>query len=175
MMAKDRDGFNLDTLAIFFTDDWLMVLAAPHIYRALQRPVEPRFLIRLLDVWIAYADRGDRYVFPLASDPDRPALARKLRDLIAAWTPPELPTEITAAARALLRAEGYEEPPLGAATWDDFKFDSERTVESRLAWPETEILLKEADAADVEGTTLERKASIAKWLKDMKGSGHGAE
>lgn len=168
MMAKDRDGFNIDTLAIFFADDWLMVLAAPHIYRALQRPVEPTFLIRLLDIWIAYADRGDRYVFPLASDPNRPALARKLRDLISAWTPPELPAEITAAARALLHAEGYEEPPLGAVTWDDFNFDPDRAVESRLAWPETEILLKEADAADVESTSLERKESIAKWLKNMK-------
>ena len=172
MMVKDKDGFNIDTLAIFFTDDWLMVLAAPHVYRALQRPVDPMFLIRLLDVWIAYADRGDRYVFPLASDPNRPALARKLRELIAAWMPPELPAEITAAARALLRAEGYEEPPLGAATWDDFSFDPDRAVESRLAWPETEILLKEADAADVDGTSLERKGSIAKWLKDVKVSGH---
>lgn len=175
MMARDRDGFNIDTLAIFFTDDWLMVLAAPPIYRALQRPVEPAFLIRLLDIWIAYADRGDRYVFSLASDPDRPALARELRDLIAAWTPPELPPDITAAARALLRAEGYEEPPLGAATWDDFNFDSDRAVESRLAWPETEILLKEADAADIEGANVERKGSIAAWLKDLNVSGHGTK
>jgi hypothetical protein len=83
VIAKDRDGFNIDSLAILFTDDWLTVLAAPHIYRSLQRPVEPAFLLRLLDIFIAYADRGDHYIFDRAPDPDRPALARQLRNRLA--------------------------------------------------------------------------------------------
>lgn len=164
MIAKDRDGFNIDSPAILYTQDWLMVLAAPHIYRALKRPVDPRFLIRLLDIWIAYVDRGDQYLSANAPGPNRPAVARKLRHLIAVWTPSELPAEITEAARSLLHAEGYEQPPLGAATWDDFNFNLDGPLESGLAWPETEIMLKEATAAEVESANLERKTSIAKWL-----------
>jgi len=158
MIGKDRDGFNIDSLAILYTENWLMVLAAPHIYRALPQPVEPSFLVRLLDIWIAYVDRGDHYLSANAPAPDRPALARKLRDLIDAWTPPELPAEITEAARAVLRAEGNEKPPLGAATWDDFNF-LDNDFDDTLAWPETDVMLKEATAEEME-------AANAKYLKE---------
>jgi hypothetical protein len=168
MIGKDRDGIPIDTLAILHTEDWLIVLAAPHIYRSLKRQVEPAFLLRLLDIFIPYADRGDHYLFDRAPDPDRSALARRLRDLIAAWTPPELPVEITEAARALLRAEGYEKPPLEAATWEDFNFQPDSDpLESRLAWPETDILRKEATDAEREAADRERSVAARKWLKDM--------
>ena len=105
MIGTDADGMNIDTLSIILTEHWLMVLASPQAYRALVRPVAPQFLVRLLDIWIAYADRGEHYFSATAPDPNRPTLARKLRDLIATWTPPDLPAEITEAARALLRRE----------------------------------------------------------------------
>ena len=169
MIGKDCDGIPIDTLAILHTEGWLIVLAAPHVYRSLKRQVEPAFLLRLFDIFIAYADRGDHYLLDRGPDPDRPALARRLRDLIAAWTPPELPAEITDAARALLRAEGYEKPPLGAATtWEDFHFQPDSDpFESRLAWPETEITRKEATDAEREAAGRERSAAARQWLKDM--------
>jgi hypothetical protein len=32
VIAKDRDGFDIDSPAILFTDDWLAVLAASHLF-----------------------------------------------------------------------------------------------------------------------------------------------
>src|SRR5262245_42043079 len=97
VLPTDADGFPIDTLAILHTEAWLNVLARPHEYRALQRPVDAAVkavLLCLLGVWIAYVDRGDWY-FRDPSKEDRPALARKLRALLEVWTPPELPAEIT--------------------------------------------------------------------------------
>ncbi len=168
MIGKDLDGIPIDTLAILHAENWLIVLAAPHIYRSLTRQVQPAFLLRLLDIFIAYADRGDHYLFDRDPDPDRSVLARRLRDLIAAWTPPELPAEMTEAARALLRAEGYETPPRGAVTWEDFHFlpDSE-PLENSLSWSETEIIRKEATDAEREAANEERSLARRNWLKDM--------
>jgi hypothetical protein len=65
----------------------------------------------------------------------RVVLARKLRDLVAAWTPPELPAEITDTARALLDVEGLKPP--GGRGWDEMDFDLEGLpVEDILLWPE---------------------------------------
>jgi hypothetical protein len=152
MIAKDKDGFNVDSLAILYTDNWLTVLAAPQAYRLLQRPVEPAHLLRLLDIWIAYTERGDHYMSatpePQSGAP-RPALARALRALIAAWTPPELPVAITEAARVVLQAEGSVPRETAAAGWDSYTWDLSdgRTLESYLSWPETEIMLEEAGDA----------------------------
>jgi hypothetical protein len=134
---KDKDGFPLNTLALLHMDYWLSVLAAPHVYRALQRPVDVSVLLRLLDVWIAYVDRGHHYIADGYPEEGRPAIARELRDRISRWTPPDLPVEITEGARALLSAEGKRRPPRGE-TWDDFTFnlDEGQTVDSILVWPE---------------------------------------
>ena len=51
-----------DIAALFVTQGWLYVLAAPQVFRSLQHPVDPAFLTRLLDIWIAYVDRGDGYM-----------------------------------------------------------------------------------------------------------------
>ncbi len=108
MIAKDKWGIDVDVSAIFCADAWVAVLAAPHLYRGLTRPAEPDVIVKLLDVWIARADRRD-----LESDKqfgyhfDGEA-ARRLRAMVAAWTPPELPAEVTEAARALVRATGFE-------------------------------------------------------------------
>src|SRR3954468_23196544 len=109
VLPTDADGAPIDIVAILYTREWLGVLAKPQEYRALQRPVDAAVkavLLCLLDVWIAYVDRGDWYLYGEPSEEDRPALARRLRALLEAWTPPELPAEITEAARAVLDAEG---------------------------------------------------------------------
>ena len=58
-MTKTKNTMPADFLALVITFEWLEVLAAPHVYRALRRQVEPGYLTRLLDIWIAYVDRGD--------------------------------------------------------------------------------------------------------------------
>jgi hypothetical protein len=137
MIAKDKHGFNVDTAAILNFSIWIAVLAAPHLYRTVTRKVDPAYLTPFLDTWIAYSERGDHYqtkkLTPAALE-RRVVLARKLRDLVAAWTPPDLPAEITETARALLDVEGLE-PPGGA--WDTLDFDLEGCpVEDILIWPE---------------------------------------
>ena len=91
-----------DVLNVWY---WLMVMAAPPLYCAMKRRVETDHLVRLLDVYIAYAERGSRYLgasFEPVPYEQRLPLAQKLRALLGAWTPPVLPSEITEAARALL-------------------------------------------------------------------------
>jgi hypothetical protein len=157
LLSTDADGIPIDTLAILYTQAWLHVLAKPHEYRALQRPVDAAVkgvLLTLLDAWIAYVDRGDWYLGN--PEGDRPALARKLRALLEAWTPPELPAEITEAARAVLDAEGatkhWREK---GGTWDDATVtDPTRTIDSFLLWPEGL-----ADVWPKRGATDEEKAA----------------
>jgi hypothetical protein len=164
-MGRSADGFPVDTLAILRTQEWLLALAAPRVYCALERPVDKAVLLHLLDIWVAYADRGDYYLLDHVPDPDRPALARKLRVLIDAWTLPELPAEITETARELLRAEGYDEPPNGAATWDDYTFDPDEPVASQLVWAEDlpKLVAKVATPEEVEARNVERSKQIAEW------------
>jgi hypothetical protein len=138
MIAKDKCGFNVDTVDILNFSIWIAVLAAPHLYRTITREVDPAHLVPYLDTWVAYSERGDHYqtkaLTPAACE-RRVILARKLRDLVAAWTPPELPAEITETARALLDVEGIEPP--GKGGWDNLDFDLEGDpVEDILIWPE---------------------------------------
>lgn len=174
-MARDADGVPVDALAILCTQNWLDVLAKPHEYRALQRPVDAavvNVLLCLLDVWIAYVDRGDWYLYDPPEE-DRAAPARKLRALLEAWTPPELPAEITEAARALLDAEGEKKRRLKeGGTWDDASVgDPTRTVDSYLLWPEglADVWPKKgAIAEETEARNVERKKQIAKWRKEQE-------
>jgi hypothetical protein len=140
LLPTDANGAPIDMVALFYTFEWLHVLARPDKYRALTRPVDAAVkavLLTLLDVWIAYVDRGDWY-FDGPPEEDRAALARRLRALLEAWTPPELPVEINEAARAVLDAEGVKKWRLEkGVTWDDFPADDPtRTVDSYLLWPE---------------------------------------
>jgi len=139
MIAKNKDGVNVDFADIINFSLWLGVLAAPHLYRTIKRQVDPRHLTSLMDIWVAYVERGDCYwdrsKSTLKRLAQRAPLARKLRALIAAWTPPGLPAEITETARALLDAEGLS-PPNGRG-WDELEFDFEGDpMEDMLPWPE---------------------------------------
>ena len=138
MIAKDKHGFNVDTSAIINFSIWIAVLASPHLYRTVTREVDPAYLTPFLDIWIAYSERGDHHqskkLTPTACE-RRVVLARKLRDLVAVWTPPELPAEITETARAPLDVEGLKPP--GGRGWDETDFELEGTpVEDILIWPE---------------------------------------
>ncbi len=168
MIAKDKDGMDVDVLAILHAEQWMGVLAAPHLYRALPRPVEPDVILELLDVWIARADRAVR------GEEDEPtteklfgyrfdgAFARKLRALVAAWTPPDLPGEIVEAARALERSKGSDKPPRGA-TWDDFTFDLDG-----LIWSEgLDAILpgaREASEEEMAEQARLRQEATRRWL-----------
>ena len=157
MIAKDKDGYNIDTGDIISTSYWLYVLAAPHLYRTLRRAVDPAHLTRLMDIWVAYAERGDRYFggghprdeglrLPVPEE-QRRLLARNLRALIAAWTPPDLPAEITQTARAVLLAEGVQ--PTQGGDWDSFTFEVDGvSVEDALLWPE--VVQGDPDPAEVD-------------------------
>jgi hypothetical protein len=150
MTIDDKHGIPIDTFVIMGTATWLGVLAAPHLYRGLARGVDAAHIGALLDFWIAYVDRGDRYtsaMFEPVPYEQRPALARRLRELVATWTPPDLPAEITEAARALLHAEGLKWPQ--GTSWDDASFDvGDRPLESYLIWPEQlpTIMLEPAES-----------------------------
>ncbi len=149
MIAKSEHGFNVDTAAIINFSIWIAVLAAPHVYRTLRREVDPAHLTPFLDIWIAYSERGDHYqtkkLTPAACE-RRVVLARKLRDLVGAWSPPELPAEITETARALLDVEGLKPP--GGRGWDETDFGEHGSpIEDILIWPESHSKYFQRDKA----------------------------
>jgi hypothetical protein len=123
-----------------FTDtansvQWLQILAAPRLFRGMARMPPREHLLRMVEIFLAYARRGDRYAqkeFEPVPYEQREPLALKLRELLATWTPPELPEEITETARALLHADGMTG---GADGWDNLP-DPEMPPEEYLLWPE---------------------------------------
>ena len=125
-----------DFADVFNAYCWVMVLASPPRYRTLRRPVDLGHLLRLVDVLISYADRDGRYLRPEIADPPyalRGSLSRAVRERIADWVSPELPPELTNAARELLRAEGFRAPEGG---WDELSIAGPEPLEDLLLWPE---------------------------------------
>lgn len=114
---------------------WLFVLASPPLYATLSRSPVRDHLLRLMDVYIAYAERGGRYSRGRgdALYERREPIARKLRALMETWAPPELPREIVDTARELLEADGQEAPEGG---WDHLSPGGPEPVEDILLWPE---------------------------------------
>jgi hypothetical protein len=135
MIAKDKDGMDVDALAILYAESWVEELAAPRRYRILQRQADPEVILKLLDVWIARADRADPLSEKLFGHPFDAGAARVLRASVTAWKSPDLPAEVTEAARALLRSMGEKTAPGGVA-WDDYTFEDRdgRTLDSYLVW-----------------------------------------
>jgi hypothetical protein len=115
--------------------NWLQILAVPRIFRGMTRMPPREHLVRQIDIFIAYVRHDGRYASP-EFEPvpyeTREPLALKLRELLEGWTPPELPAEITEAARALLHAEGMSPTPGG---WDNAP-DPFMRPEEYLLWPE---------------------------------------
>jgi hypothetical protein len=108
---------------------WLYVLSTPSLYATLTRVPDPAHLMRLVDVFIAYAERDSRYGGDGRRDVPyerREPLARRLRTLMEGWAPPDLPSDIAATAKEILVAEGIDQ---GIYQGDD-------PVEDILLWPE---------------------------------------
>lgn len=113
---------------------WLQVLAVPRIFSGMNRMPPREHVLRMVDAYIEYVKHDGRYMSPDFEPVPyerREPLALKLRELLSSWTPPELPTEITEAARTLLYAEGLNP----AEGWDDLS-DPDFQPEKHLLWPE---------------------------------------
>jgi hypothetical protein len=124
----------LDFVSAVHAITWLQALSMPRIFRSMGRIPTPEHLINMVDLYLAYVRRGGRNTkpefHPVPYERREPS-ALRLRALLEAWTPPELPEEITAAAREVLYAEGIN-PPEG---WDQLP-DPEPPIEQQLWWPE---------------------------------------
>lgn len=113
---------------------WLQVLAAPRLFARLERLPPMSFLLRQIDVFLAYARTGacdTEPTFEPVPLGERVERTSRLRALLEGWTSRDLPTEITDAARAVLHAEGLL-PPGG---WDCLP-DPEQPIHELLVWPD---------------------------------------
>jgi len=113
---------------------WLQVLAVPRLFARLERLPPRSFLVRQIDVFLAYARTGacdTEPTFEPVPLGERVERTLRLRALLEGWTSHDLPGEITEAARAVLYAEGLL-PPEG---WDGLP-DPEQPVHELLVWPD---------------------------------------
>ncbi len=113
---------------------WLQVLAAPRLFARLERVPPLSFLLRQIDVFLAYARTGAYDTEPTFEPVplgERVERTLCLRALLEGWTSRELPAKITDAARAVLYAEGLL-PPGG---WDCLP-DPEQPIDELLVWPD---------------------------------------
>ncbi|MFS8064825.1 MAG: hypothetical protein ACMG6S_00510 [Byssovorax sp.] len=94
---------------------WLQVLARPHVFQMLTRPVSREHLLMLCDAYLPYARsrrelvKEQGYISHVDDELLFTELAERMRALLAAWSPDRLSPEIVDTARALLVASGgYE-------------------------------------------------------------------
>ncbi|WP_437613227.1 hypothetical protein WMF20_11510 [Sorangium sp. So ce834] len=117
---------------------WLWAFASPRVYSRFSR-VQPRdHVLRLLDIYISYVEKGGRVAAPQYQPVHyelRLPLAMRLRELFEQWRQPELPQEIVDISRALVEHEGIKEPACG---WDAYEDPEARGIkyEDSLLWPE---------------------------------------
>lgn len=117
---------------------WLFIMAAPKLWEALPRIPPKAFLLKLMNSFVPYAHSKHytRYIpegeTPVDTSQRGPA-ATRLRELLNQWEPPHVTNEIREAARLLLLADGYKEPPSG---WDEYRPDPDVPVEEMVIWPE---------------------------------------
>ncbi|AUX30409.1 MULTISPECIES: hypothetical protein [Sorangium] len=117
---------------------WLWAFASPRVYSRFSR-VPPRdHVLRLLDIYISYVEKGGRVATPQFQPVHyerRLPLAMRLRELLEQWTQPELPQEIVDISRALIENEGIKAPACG---WDAYEDPEARGIkyEDSLLWPE---------------------------------------
>ena len=94
---------------------WLQVLARPHVFQMLTRPVSQEHLLMLCDAYLPYARsrrelaKEQGYISDSKDELLFTELAERIRTLLADWSPDRLSPEIVDTARALLIASGgYE-------------------------------------------------------------------
>lgn len=134
----DAHPMEKDFADIFHFQHWLHVLASPRILQAMRRMPTQEHLLIMLDAYLPYARSerrlrdGEKIWYP---DPQkREACALALRAAMERWSSSAISSEITQAARALLREDGICEPEEG---WDAYVVESEPPVENYLVWPES--------------------------------------
>lgn len=117
---------------------WLQVLARPHLFQMLTRPVSQEHLLMLCDAYMPYARsrrelaKEQGYISDSKDELLFTELAERMRRLLADWSPHNLTPEITDTARALLAASGaYKVVDL------DFtpKLDPGQTIDDLLIGP----------------------------------------
>jgi hypothetical protein len=128
LMAES--GFN-----IFHFEEWLVVLSSPRILQAMQRVPPREHLLRMLDAYLPYARSTGQFTsrsHDWQLDPQkRGERALELRAAIERWSSPTISREITQAARALLREDGYD---ASDEVWDAHEIES--PPNDYLLWPE---------------------------------------
>jgi len=93
---------------------WLQVLARPHVFQMLTRPVSREHLLMLCEAYLPYARsrrelvKEQGYLSHVDDELLFTELAERMRALLAAWSPDSLPPEIVDTARALLIAGGTQ-------------------------------------------------------------------
>src|SRR5690242_13179826 len=105
---------------------WLWAFASPRVYRTFSRSPPREHILRLLDIYLAYVQKGACYVRPQFQPvryERRLPLGTRLRALFEAWTPPELGREMVEIAQALIECEGIKPPACGWDAYEDPKKD----------------------------------------------------
>ena len=93
---------------------WLQVLARPHLFQMLTRPLSREHLLMLCDAYLPYARsrrelaKKQGYISDAEDEPLVAELAERMRALLAGWSPDSLIPEIVDTARALLIAGGTQ-------------------------------------------------------------------
>lgn len=141
-----------DWNAVIHAMNWLTVLASPRMFHSMNRRPTREHLLKQVDIYVTYVKHDGRYVnadFQPVPYERRGPLAARLHELVAQWTPPELPVEMIQIARELLHAEGQKAPPEG---WDKYAGDPHLTfpTEDVLLWPEGVPAVLRAQAEGME-------------------------
>lgn len=130
---------------IFYFEEWLVVLSSPRILQVMQRVPPREHLLRMLDAYLPYARSTGQFTYRSREwqlDPQkRGARALELRAAIERWSEPTISREITQAARALLREDGYD---VSDEVWDGHEIES--PPNDYLLWPEGVPLALQAAA-----------------------------
>lgn len=117
---------------------WLHVLARPEVFHALTRQPSREHLLLLCDAYMPFARSRREHVdeqgyISGADEPLACELAERMRSLLEAWSPPDLPMEIVETARALLHADRSS---LGVLDWKKGPdLDPGQTVDDTVVWP----------------------------------------
>jgi hypothetical protein len=118
---------------------WLHVLASPRVFYQMTRKPTREHMLSVYARYLPYAQsrraRVDQqgYFVTRGDEELREKLSNRIRELFETWNPPDLPKELTDAARALLAAECIEPPECG---WDNVQVDPNYPPEECLLWPE---------------------------------------
>lgn len=131
-IRNEQDGIDIGNSHPF--REWLQVLARPAVFRSLARLPSRAHLLDLLDAYEPFARSRVNDGGPFTKDGGSLALelANQMRVHLSAWSPPGLPAEIVATARALLGADGC----YAVLDWEKGPdLDPGQTIDDIVIWP----------------------------------------